>query len=121
MPGFVFSKGVFCFDKILWASYLAVHAHELTVLLHYAHSGLTGKRNFRHGVFLFVLMAVKRTACGRRGLGRYPILRLTSSLLRCVPGEARLRGGLRRSQNAEKLQAWAEARAAVSLIGLLAV
>jgi hypothetical protein len=38
-----------------------------------------------------------------------------------VPGEARLRGGLRRSQNAEKLQAWAEARAAVSLIGLLAV
>ena len=38
-----------------------------------------------------------------------------------VPGEARLRGGLRRSQNAEKLHAWAEARAAVSLIGLLAV
>ena len=38
-----------------------------------------------------------------------------------VPGEARLRGGLRRPQNAEKLQAWAEARAAVSLIGLLAV
>ena len=30
MPGFVFSKGVFCFDKILWASYLAVHAHELS-------------------------------------------------------------------------------------------
>ena len=32
-----------------------------------------------------MLMAVKRngTACGRRGLGRYPILRLTSSLLRC--------------------------------------
>merc|ERR1712086_509653 len=26
MPGFVFSKGVLCFDKILWASYLAVHA-----------------------------------------------------------------------------------------------
>ena len=105
-----------------------------------------------HRVFLF--------------LRRYPILRLTSSLLRCecarggaaagwiemqrncrrgqrralqeifaivfffffvdipyfdshlhccgvsVPGEARLRGGLRRSQNAEKLQAWAEARAA---------
>ena len=37
MPGFVFSKGVFCFDKILWASYLAVHAHELSVLLHYMH------------------------------------------------------------------------------------
>ena len=39
----------------------------------------------RRRVFLFMLMAVKRnrTACGRRGLGRYPILRLTSSLLRC--------------------------------------
>ena len=34
--------------------------------------------------FLFMLMAVKRNACGRRGLGRYPILRLTSSLLRCA-------------------------------------
>ena len=32
MPGFVLSKGVFCFDKILWASYLAVHAHELKLL-----------------------------------------------------------------------------------------
>ena len=32
-----------------------------------------------------------------------------------VPGEARLRGGLRRSQNAEKLQAWAEARTARNL------
>ena len=32
-----------------------------------------------------MLMAVKRnrTVCGRRGLGRYPRLRLTSSLLRC--------------------------------------
>ena len=70
-------------------------------------------------VFFFLCLGSKKngTACGRRGLGRYPILRLTS----CVPGEARLRGGLRRSQNAEKLQAWAEARAAVSLIGLLAV
>ena len=37
-----------------------------------------------HRVFLFMLMAVKRNACGRRGLGRYPILRLTSSLLRCA-------------------------------------
>ena len=44
MPGFVLSKEVFCFDKILWASYLAVHAHELSVLLHYAHSGLTHNR-----------------------------------------------------------------------------
>ena len=120
----VFSKGVFCFDKILWASYLAVHAHELSVLLHYAHSGLTHNRKEIFAmVFFFLCLAVKRsgTACGRSGLGRYPRLRLTSSLLRCVPGEARQRGGLRRSQNAEKLQAWAEARAAVSLIGLLAV
>ena len=29
MPGFVFFKGGFCFDKIL-AGYLAVHAHELS-------------------------------------------------------------------------------------------
>ena len=52
MPGFVFSKGVFCFDKILWASYLAVHAHELTVLLHYAHSGLSFNR--RKEIFAIV-------------------------------------------------------------------
>ena len=76
-------KGVFCFDKILWASYLAVHAHELSVLLYYAHSGLTGKK-FSPSCFSFYALAVERngTACGRRGLGRYPILRLTSSLLR---------------------------------------
>ena len=105
MPGFVFSKGVFCFDKILWASYLAVHAHELTVLLHYAHSGLS-------------------LTGGKRNSDSVDIPYFDSHLHCCgvsVPGEARLRGGLRRSQNAEKLQAWAEARAAVSLIGLLAV
>mmetsp|Transcript_18625 Transcript_18625/g.59347 ORF Transcript_18625/g.59347 Transcript_18625/m.59347 type:complete len:208 (-) Transcript_18625:248-871(-) len=56
--------------------------------------------------------------CGRRGLGRYPILRLTCSLLRCVPGGARRRDGLRRSQRDCRC---AEARAAVSLSGLLAV
>ena len=86
MPGFVFSKGVFCFDKILWASYLAVHAHELTVLLHYAHSGLSFNRRKEIFaiVFFFLCLGSKKngTACGRRGLGRYPILRLTSSLLR---------------------------------------
>ena len=122
MPGFVFSKGVFCFDKILWASYLAVHAHKLSCYyIPVARLGGTRApkphRVFFFSLLLFMLMAVKRT-------GSVDIPYFDSHLHCCgvsVPGEARLRGGLRRSQNAEKLQAWAEARAAVSLIGLLAV
>ena len=44
-----------------------------------------GRKEIFAIVFFFLCLAVKRngTACGRRGLGRYPILRLTSSLLRC--------------------------------------
>ena len=65
---------------------------------------------FFFSLLLFMLMAVKRT-------GSVDIPYFDSHLHCCgvsVPGEARLRGGLslRRSQNAEKLQAWAEARAA---------
>ena len=76
------------------------------------YSGFNREEIFRPGVFLFMLGS-KRTVCGRRRLGRYPILRLTSSL-RCVPGEARRRGGLRRSQSAERLQACRGARCSVS-------
>ena len=35
-------------------------------------------------VVFFFLCLWQWNACGRRGLGRYPILRLTSSLLRCA-------------------------------------
>ena len=71
-------------------------------------------------VFFFLCVGSKKKA------GSVDIPSFDSHLHCCgvsvsLPGEARLRGGLRRSQNAEKLQAWAEARAAVSLIGLLAV
>jgi len=70
MPGFVLSKGVFCFDKILWASYLAVHAHELSVLLHYAHSGLTGKK-FSPSCFSFYAYGSKKKRnCVRQARAR---------------------------------------------------
>ena len=61
---------VFCFDKILWASYLAVHAHELTVLLHYAHSGLTGKK-FSPSCFSFYAYGSKKKRnCVRQARAR---------------------------------------------------
>ena len=50
------------------------------------YSGFNREEIFRPGVFLFMLGS-KRTVCGRRRLGRYPILRLTSSL-RCARGGA---------------------------------
>ena len=52
----------FVLTRFYGLAIFAVHAHELTVLLHYAHSGLSFNRggNFRHRVFLFMLMAVKR-------------------------------------------------------------
>ena len=64
---------------------LAISQYMRTSLPYCCTMHIAVKRNFRDGVFLFMRMAVKRngTACGRRGLGRYPILRLTSSLLRC--------------------------------------
>ena len=74
--------------------------------------------------FFFLLVSFYAYGSKKKGAGSVDIPYFDSHLHCCgvsVPGEARLRGGLRRSQNAEKLQAWAEARAAVSLIGLLAV
>ena len=71
MPGFVFSKGVFCFDKILWASYLAVHAHELTVLLHYAHSGLSfNRRKEIFAIVFFFLCFGSKKNCVRQARAR---------------------------------------------------
>ena len=92
MPGFVLSKGVFCFDKILWASYLAVHAHELSVLLHYAHSGLTGKK-FSPSCFSFYAYGSKKKRnCVRQARARS--ISHTSTHIRaraCVTGRRAVR------------------------------
>ena len=62
--------------------------------------------------FSFYALAVKRTVCGRRRLGRYPILRLTSSL-RCARGGAAA-GWIEKAQSAERLQACRGARCSFS-------
>ena len=62
--------------------------------------------------FSFYALAVKRTVCARRRLGRYPILRLTSSL-RCARGGAAA-GWIEKAQSAERLQACRGARCSFS-------
>ena len=90
----------------------------MSVLLHYAHIAVSTGKKFFALVFFFLCLAVKELCAAGAGSAD---IQYFDSHLRCgVPGEARRRGGLRRLRVQRDCRR-AEARAAVSLIGLLAV
>ena len=115
MPAFVFSKGGFCFDKILWASYLAVHAHELSVLLHYAHSGLTGKKFSRSYFSFYAYGSKKKRNCVRQARARSISQTSTHIFIAavCARGGAAA-GWIEKAQSAERLLACRGARCSFS-------